>query len=97
MPKLLDELRQKHEEIYAIANKYGVSNIRVFGSVARGEERKDSDIDLLATLNSGVSLFGLVKLEMILAKNLGKKIQIISDKAINKHLKERVLKEAVSI
>ena len=48
MPKLLEQLRSKREEIYAIASKYSVSNIRVFGSVARGEERDDSDVDFLS-------------------------------------------------
>ncbi len=69
----LNQLKQKRAEIYKIADRYGVSNIRVFGSVARGEEKKNSDVDLLTTLNSGISLFGLVKLEMLLTSNLGKK------------------------
>ena len=95
MPKLLEELKSKRKEILKIAAKYGVSNIRVFGSVARGEEKKKSNIDFLATIDKGISLFKLVKLESLLTKYLGKKIQIISDKAVNKHLQRRIFAEAV--
>jgi uncharacterized protein len=58
----LDELRARRDEIYAIADKYGVSNVRVFGSVARGEADDDSDLDLLIDIDGGyfaLSGFGL--------------------------------------
>ena len=97
MKNLLSQLRKRKKEILSIAAQYGVSNIRVFGSVVRGEEREDSDIDLLVTTDSNVSLFRLIKLELLLSEIFGKKTQIISDKAVNKHLKEIIFKEAVSL
>jgi predicted nucleotidyltransferase len=54
--KTLQLLKQNREKIYAIAAKHGVSNIRVFGSVARGEETKKSDVDLLVKMSSKTSL-----------------------------------------
>ena len=48
---LFSKLKKHREEIYEIAKKFGISNIRVFGSVARGEERKNSDLDLLVDID----------------------------------------------
>jgi len=97
MAKLIDELKSKRNEILEIAAKYGVSNIGIFGSVARNEENEASDIDFLVTISPNVSLFSLVKLEISLKKSLGRKAQIISDRAVNRHLKDKVFKEAISI
>ena len=75
--KTLEFLQKNREKIYEIAAKHGVSNIRVFGSVARGEETKNSDVDLLVAISSKTSLMTLVKLEQSLKKTTGRKIQII--------------------
>ncbi len=95
--KLLEELRENREKIYEIAAKYGVSNIRVFGSVARGEERVDSDIDFLAEVAKGTSFFALVRLEKFLEKETGHRVQIVSDKALNRHIREKVLTENIAL
>ena len=55
---LLDELHKNREEILSIAGKHGIENVRVFGSVARGEESPDSDIDLLIATRYDVDPFG---------------------------------------
>ena len=54
---LLDELKQKKDLIETMAAKFGASRLRVFGSVARGDERPDSDVDLLVELPQGYDLF----------------------------------------
>ena len=95
--KTLEFLRQNREKIYEIAEKYGVSNIRVFGSVARGEDKKGSDVDLLASIGKKTSLMNLVRLEKFLEKETGKKVQIISDKAVNKHIKKQVFLESIKL
>jgi len=56
----LDKIRAKRDEIYAIAREHKVDKVWVFGSCARGEERPDSDIDLLVKFKDGVSLFDYV-------------------------------------
>ncbi len=95
--KTLELLKQNREKIYEIAKKCGVSNIRVFGSVARGEEKKGSDVDLLASISTKTSLMTLVKLEKSLEKTAGRKVQIISDKAVNKHIKKQVFAESITL
>jgi uncharacterized protein len=95
--KTLQLLQKNREKIYAIAAKHGVSNIRVFGSVARGEDTKKSDIDLLAKVADNISLMTLVKLEKSLEKEAGRKVQIISDNAVNKHLKKQIFSEMITL
>lgn len=95
--KTLELLQKNRKKIYEIAAKHGVSNIRVFGSVARGEEKKDSDLDLLADIGTKTSLMTLVKLEKSLEKEAGRRVQIISDKAVNKHLKKQIFSELITL
>lgn len=97
MPKLLEELKAKHDEIYAIAEKYGVSNIRVFGSVARGEEKKNSDVDFLVKGKKGTSLFEIVRFKREVEKLIRKKADVILDDSVNKLLKKIIFNEAISI
>lgn len=97
MKKLLDELRSRRSEIFAIAYKHGIADVRVFGSVARGEENNNSDIDLLIRQNRGVSLFEIVDFQYEIENYLGKKVDIVLEDGINKYLKELIFSEAVSI
>jgi len=97
MPKLLDELRSKRSEIIKIAAKYGISNIRVFGSVARGEEKKNSDVDFLVKQNKGVSLFEIVEFKRDIEKFLGKKVDVVLEDGVSKFLKKIIFDEAVLI
>jgi predicted nucleotidyltransferase len=84
----------KREQILAIAAKYGASNIRVFGSVARGTADADSDIDFLVQLESGRSLFDLGGLLMDLQKLLGRKVEVVTEKGLHWYIRDRVLNEA---
>ena len=95
--KTLELLQKNRKKIYEIAAKHGVSNIRVFGSVARGEETKNSDVDLLVAISTKTSLMTVVRLEQSLEKEAGRKVQIISDKAVNKHLKEQIFSEIIAL
>ncbi len=84
---------ERAEEIKALAAQYGVDNIRVFGSVARGEATPDSDIDLLVRLNKPMG-YKFVGLEREMSEMLGVEVQLISDKGVNHLIKERVFNEA---
>lgn len=75
----LDERRQRRDEILRLAEQYGASDVRVFGSVARGEATPDSDIDLLITARAGVSMFDLVGLWLDLRELLGHEVSLIAD------------------
>ena len=97
MPKLLDELKQKREKIYEIANQYGVSNIRIFGSVARGEEREDSDVDFLVNIDYEKygSGFARVNFKEKIENFLKHNVDITTEKGIHPLLTKDITKEAV--
>lgn len=90
-------LREKREDILRLASKRGASNIRVFGSVARGEADLKSDIDLLVDLEPGRSLFDLGGLLMDLQELLGHKVDVVTERGLRERIRERVLKEAIPL
>jgi predicted nucleotidyltransferase len=90
-------LEKKREEILEIAAKHGARNVRVFGSVARGEADPQSDIDLLVEFEPGRSLLDHAGLWLELQEALGCKVDVVSDRGIKARIRERVLREAVPI
>lgn len=87
----------KRDEIMQIAARYGAYNVRVFGSMARGEADADSDIDLLVDLEPGRSLLDLGGLLMELQSLLGRPVDVITEKGLRPRIREAVLKEAVPV
>lgn len=71
--------------------------MRVFGSVARGDDTETSDIDLLVDLDAGVSLVGLIGLERELSEILGRKVDVVPARNLKPELAARVLAEAVEL
>ncbi len=90
----IDMLRARRDEILRIAKRYRAENVRVFGSVVRGEAREDSDIDLLVTFQAGASLLDQVGLIDDLKGALGGKVDVVSDRALNRYLRDKILEEA---
>ncbi|MBE9053400.1 nucleotidyltransferase family protein [Nostocales cyanobacterium LEGE 11386] len=90
-------LAAKREEILQIATKYGAYNIRIFGSVARGEADVNSDVDFLVEMETGRSLFDLGGLLMELQEILGCEVDIVTEKGLRSRIRERVLSEAVPL
>lgn len=90
-------LSSKREEILRIAAKHGASNVRVFGSIARGEDDEMSDIDLLVEFEAGRSLLDHAGLWLDLQELLGCKVDVVSERGIKPRIKERVLREAVPL
>lgn len=94
----LEELLQaKREEILKICARYGAHNVRVFGSVARGETDEQSDIDLIVDFEPGRSLLDHAGLWLELQELLGVKVDVVSSRGIKARIRERVLQEAVSL
>ncbi len=94
----LDELLQsKREDILRTANRYGAFNVRVFGSVARGEADSESDIDLLVDMEAGRSLLDLSGLLIDLEDMLGCNVDVVTERGLRDRIRERVLKEAVAL
>jgi len=95
MPSFAD-LREQLDEIEQICSKHGASNVRVFGSVARGEARPN-DIDFLVALERGRTYLDLAHLEMELVQLLGINVDILTDNGISPHLREQIIGEAVPL
>lgn len=94
----LDEtLKSKREEILRIAQRHGARNIRIFGSVVRGEAGPDSDVDFLVEMEEGRSLFDLGGLLMDLRDLLGCKVDVVTDKGLRERIRDRALREAVPL
>ena len=93
----IDLLRSKREEIMAIAAKHGASNIRIFGSVARGEAINTSDLDLLIDLEPERSLFSLIALKQELEEVLDLQIDLAEPHSLHQLVRDRVLQEAVKL
>ncbi|GIL14167.1 MAG: nucleotidyltransferase [Chloroflexota bacterium] len=92
-----DILGDKREAILRLAAEYGASNVRVFGSIARGEAHPNSDIDLLISFPSDRSIFDLVGLWLDLKTLTGRDVSLIPDGIEDKRFLQRVLKDAVPL
>ncbi len=92
-------LEAKREDILLLAKQYGAYNVRVFGSVARGDADEQSDIDLLVDMEPGRSLLDLAGLWMDLEELLGCKVDVVTERGLRERerVHNRVLKEAVAL
>jgi predicted nucleotidyltransferase len=87
----------KREEVLALAAEYGASNVRIFGSVARGTADTDSDIDFLVDMEKGRSLLDLGGLLMDLQKLFGRDVDVITVAGLRSRIRARVLDRAVKL
>ena len=90
----LEQLRAKREALIALADRHKAENVRVFGSVARGEENENSDVDILVHFRQGASLFDLMDLKEDTEELLGLAVDIVSDRGLSPYLASRILGEA---
>ena len=92
-----DVLKEKREEILRIAASHGARNVRVFGSVVRGEAGPESDVDLLVELEPDRGLLDHAGLMLDLQELLGCRVDVVTEGGLRKRIRGRVLKEAVSL
>ena len=100
MEQVLDSLksiRAKREDIQRIAAKHGARNVRVFGSVSRGEARPDSDVDFLIDTEANTSSWFPAGLVLDLEDLLGRHVEVVTQQGLNPLIRDRVLREAVPI
>jgi len=90
-------LEAKKGEILRIAAKHGARNVRVFGSVARGDAGPESDVDLLVEVGPGRTPFFPGGLIADLEDLLGKKVQVVTQEDLHWYIRDRVLQEAVPL
>ena len=95
---MLEQLRQMKEPLNTLATHYGASRLRVFGSVARGEETPDSDVDFVVEFPRGYDLFlQRLPLTQQLADLLGRRVDLVPEHELNAHIRQHVLREAVPL
>lgn len=95
---LIDELHARKDAIAALGRQFGARRIRVFGSVARGEERPDSDVDILVDFPRGYDLFTQrLPLMEQLADLLKRRVELVPEHELNRHIRDHVLEEAVEL
>ena len=93
---IVEIIGDKRDEILRLAKKYGASNVRIFGSVARGEATLDSDLDLLVDQDwSRLSAWGGMALVVELEELLGRKVDVATEEELKPRIRERVLRDAV--
>jgi uncharacterized protein len=92
-----DLLKERREDILRVAERHGAINVRIFGSVVRGEADEKSDIDILVDMEPGRTLFDLGGLWWELNELLPVKVDVVTEKGLKRRIKVRVLKEAVPL
>jgi predicted nucleotidyltransferase len=93
----LEQLRARREELIALANRHNAENVRVFGSVARGDANEGSDVDILVHFREGASLFDLIHLIDDTSTLIHTKVDVVSDGGLSPYLARRILSEAVPL
>ena len=94
---MMDEIRAKRDEIYAIARRHKAEKLWVFGSCARKEEGPDSDVDILVRFGDDASFGAQVRLGDDFYSFLGRKVDVISDRGLSPYIGKIIKREAVAI
>jgi predicted nucleotidyltransferase len=93
----IEDLQRNRESILMITSRHGAYDVRVFGSIARGEERPDSDVDLLVKRAEATSSWFPAGLVIDLEALLGHRVEVVTEKGLSPYLRETVMREAVPL
>ncbi len=94
---ITQQIQTQRQAILHLAQTYGATNLRIFGSVARGEDTPTSDLDMIIDLEPNRSLFDLGGLAMDLQDLLGCPVDIVTEKGLKQRIRARVLREAINL
>jgi predicted nucleotidyltransferase len=94
VPNLLEKHRTT---ILDLAEQHGAYNVRIFGSVARGDARPDSDVDFLVEFKPGYGLIDRIALMQDLQDLLGRSVDVVRERSLREHIRENVLKDAIPL
>lgn len=92
-----EQVHSQREEILRIARENGAIRVRIFGSIARGTARPDSDLDLLIDLEPGRHLLHLVAIKQDLEDLLGREVHVVTEAAIGPYVREELMRDAVPL
>lgn len=95
--QLRDRLRELRAEIHLAAQAHGARDVRVFGSVARGEDEDASDVDFLVALDPGRTLLDLARLELRLERLLGRAVDVTTENALQEPVRSAALRDALPV
>ncbi len=93
----IEALQAHRRTILELASRYGARNVRVFGSVVRGDARSNSDVDLLVEIEPGRTLLDLIALEQDLEELLGRRVDVLTDDGLSPYLQQQILAEAAAL
>ena len=94
---MIDALKAKRDEILHVAMRHGATRVRVFGSTARGDAGPQSDVDLLVEVGSEPTPWFPGGLVAELEELLGRRVQVVTERGLDRLLRDRVLQEAVPL
>ncbi len=98
MQRSLDEIKSQLQALKpTLKKRYKVETIDIFGSYARGEQNEKSDLDILVTYSEMVDLLLVAQLRRYIRRKLHIKVDVISKKYLNSHIRDQVLEEAISV
>lgn len=95
--RLRDHLTRLRHQILAVAKANGAEDIRIFGSVARGEDTPESDVDFLVTLRPGTSLLDVTRLELQLEALLGRRVDVLTEESLQEPIRATALRQALNV
>ncbi len=90
-------LESKRQAVLDLARRYGITRVRVFGSMAREDATEGSDVDLLVDIGEETTGFGLGGLLMDLQDLLGRRVDLVTEQALHPSIRERILSEAIRL
>jgi predicted nucleotidyltransferase len=93
----IEQVYEKRDEILRIAAKHGARDVRIFGSVARGDADEDSDVDLLVEVGPTTSSWFPAGLILDLEELLGRPVEVVTERGLSPYLRDHVLREAIRL
>jgi len=93
----IQELKKNRESIISVVERNGGGNVRIFGSLARGEGLTDSDVDILIELDPGRSLLDILAIKQDLEDLLQRNVDVLTESAVSPYIKDDIMREAVAL
>ena len=95
--RIVQLLKLRRTDIFALARQHGAQNVRVFGSAAWGDARAESDVDFLVQMEDGRSLLDLIRLTQDLERLLERKVDILTDEGLSPYVEQHIHAEAIPL